>query len=92
MRNLILASASAGFIFFGAVSAHAQAPPKGTSYADCRVNPDWRWFGYKTTAGGWKGYCVRKVMKVVKDGAKKTKTALDKVKVKTKKSGDGGGS
>jgi hypothetical protein len=92
MKKIIRASATAGLIIIGATSAIAQAPPKGTNYADCRANVEWYWFGYKTKTGSWKGTCRRKPGKFVKDGVDKTKKAIEKAKVKTKKSGDGGGS
>lgn len=97
MKKLIFASAAIGIAL--TASAAAQPPPKGTSYADCRANPDWWWVGKKTQAGSWKGTCRRKPGKFVKDGVDKAKKAgkevADKAKEtldKAKKKSDGGGS
>ena len=62
MRNLIITIASTGIVLVGVTHVLAQAPPKGTDRATCKVNPDWRWIGTQK-----KGKCFRKAKKVLKD-------------------------
>ncbi len=48
------------------VSASAQAPPKGTSYAACKADSRWRWIGTIQ-----KGRCFRKLGAYIQDKTKK---------------------
>lgn len=56
--SIVSLTASAG-------SAVAQAPPKGTSYTDCRANPKWWWVGPRINNKRY-GKCRRKPAAMLK--------------------------